>query len=191
MPVVQNKSLMPSGRPSSGPPSPFANRASDARAMSRARSGVSSTKALSARAFSMAARCASASSSAENPFCATRRAPAPSVSAVRSLIRPWDRRRKMDYSPPASALAMLSPPTSRPLAGRLRRRRVPLGLHRQRLHRKSRKQRIDGGWIVRLQQDPGCRDKRARSRLVHRRGTVIPPPSAPRRSGAHARAHWR
>src|SRR5215475_10168920 len=55
-PSVQNRSLMPSGRPSSEPPSPFASRASEACAISRARSGVSSTKALTARALAMAAR---------------------------------------------------------------------------------------------------------------------------------------
>src|SRR5882724_12448623 len=35
-PLVQNRSLMPSGMPSSGPPSPFCSFASDARAIARA-----------------------------------------------------------------------------------------------------------------------------------------------------------
>ena len=42
-PLVQNRSLMPSGRPSSGAPSPFCSRASEARAIARASSGVSFT----------------------------------------------------------------------------------------------------------------------------------------------------
>src|SRR5262249_12927900 len=82
--------------PSSGRVFPAASRASAAFAISRARSGVSSTKALSPRARSMAARCASANSSAvkslrRNPSCA-----AAMVSAVRSVMRPssldhfWD-----------------------------------------------------------------------------------------------------
>src|SRR5690349_20390621 len=40
-PLVQNRSLMPNGMPSSRPPSPFASRASDAFAIARACSGVS------------------------------------------------------------------------------------------------------------------------------------------------------
>src|ERR1700734_243784 len=100
-PSVQNKSLMPSGKPSSGPPCPFASRASDARAMSRARSGVSSTKALSARASAMAARCASASSIAENSLLRRPSRACASVSAVRSVIRWSDRHTKMGFWPQA------------------------------------------------------------------------------------------
>src|SRR5215468_5720739 len=48
-PLVANRSLTPRGMPASGPPAPLAMTASLARAMSRACSGVSSTKALSAR----------------------------------------------------------------------------------------------------------------------------------------------
>ena len=51
-PSVQNRSLMASGTPSSRPASPLARRASEALAMSRARSGVSVMKALSARCSS-------------------------------------------------------------------------------------------------------------------------------------------
>src|SRR3984893_9610591 len=98
-PSVQNKSLMPSGRPSSEPPCPFASRSSESPAILRASSGVSSTKALSARARSIAVRCASASSIAEN--CFLRRPPraCASVSAVRSVIRWSDRHRKMGFWP--------------------------------------------------------------------------------------------
>src|SRR5262245_38046763 len=67
-PAVQNMSLMASGTPSSGPASPDAMRASDAFAMVTARSGVSSTNALSGRAFSIAATCAAVSSAAEKDF---------------------------------------------------------------------------------------------------------------------------
>src|SRR3982750_2348630 len=48
--LVANRSLMPSGMPASGPPSPLAIFASTARAIARAWSGVSRMKALSARA---------------------------------------------------------------------------------------------------------------------------------------------
>src|SRR5262249_35191771 len=85
-PLVQNMSFTAIGMPSSGSVSPAASRASAALAISRARSGVSSTKALSPRARSMAARCASASSTAvnslrRNPSCA-----AAMVSVVRSVM---------------------------------------------------------------------------------------------------------
>src|SRR3954463_10234349 len=42
-PLVQNRSLMPSGIPSSGPPSPFASLVSEACAIARACSGVACT----------------------------------------------------------------------------------------------------------------------------------------------------
>src|SRR5207237_5396865 len=61
--LVAKRSLIPSGMPASGPPSPLAIFASTARAMARACSGVSRIKALSARAASIAARCASVNSS--------------------------------------------------------------------------------------------------------------------------------
>src|SRR5208283_1606024 len=86
-PSVQKRSLMPSGSPSSGPPSPFASRASAVRAMARARSGVSNTKALSARACSTAARCASTSSVAENSLRRSASRACAKVSEVSSVIR--------------------------------------------------------------------------------------------------------
>ena len=55
MPVVQNKSLIASGMPSSGRVSPAASRASAASAISSARSGVSVIKALSGRTAAIAA----------------------------------------------------------------------------------------------------------------------------------------
>src|ERR1700683_1638798 len=87
-PAVQNMSLTPSGMPASRPPSPRAIAASARAAISRARSGVSSTKALSARPSITAAICASTSSAAEN--ARLRRNPSDSarVSEVSSLIRP-------------------------------------------------------------------------------------------------------
>src|SRR5882757_3824801 len=50
---VANRYLIPRGMPASGPPSPFAILTSISRAMARAFSGVSITKALSARAASI------------------------------------------------------------------------------------------------------------------------------------------
>ena len=91
--LVANMSLMPSARPSSGRASPARRRASAAAAIARACSGVSSTKALSSRAFSMAARCASASSTEENSRLRRRSRASASVRDVSSLIRP-DYRRK-------------------------------------------------------------------------------------------------
>src|SRR5262245_5796861 len=67
-PAVQNISLIASGTPSSGLASPDLMRASDAFAMAAARSGVSSTNALSGRAFSIADTCAAVSSAAEKDF---------------------------------------------------------------------------------------------------------------------------
>src|SRR6476469_998284 len=60
--LVANRSLIPSGMPASGPPSLLAILASAAVAIARAFSGVSSTKALSERAASIAVRCASVNS---------------------------------------------------------------------------------------------------------------------------------
>src|SRR6476659_4196487 len=68
MPVVQNMSLMASGMPSSGPALPCAMRASEALAISVVGAGFSRTNALSARAFSIAVRCAVANSPAEKDF---------------------------------------------------------------------------------------------------------------------------
>ena len=53
-PSVQNRSLMPSGAPSSTPASPLARRASEALAISMAFSGVSRTKAFSGLAAATA-----------------------------------------------------------------------------------------------------------------------------------------
>src|SRR4029079_16111802 len=91
MPAVQNMSLIASGMPSSGPALPDAIRASDALAISVARSGVSNTNALSGRAFSIAKRYAAASSRTEKDFFFT---PSPSsaklndVNSVTELARP-------------------------------------------------------------------------------------------------------
>src|SRR6266567_7110008 len=84
--LVANRSLIPSGMPASGPPSPVAILASIARAMARARSGVSSTKALSARAASIAARCASVSSSEVKDLLARPFLASAIVSDVKSVI---------------------------------------------------------------------------------------------------------
>src|SRR6202035_5700973 len=84
--LVANRSLIPSGIPASGPPSPFAIFASTSRAMARARSGVSSTNALSARAASIAERCASVSSSDVKDFFARPLLASASVSDVKSVI---------------------------------------------------------------------------------------------------------
>src|SRR5580704_9155542 len=156
-PSVQNKSLMPSGRPSSGPPCPFAIWASDARAMPRVRSGVSSTKALSAHALSMAARCASASSVAENSFLRRASRACASVSAVRSVIRSSDRHTKMGFWPQAlpphrapQASARPNQPASATAAPGNRQTAFPLQPDR------------------RGSANPCSRDKRARWHLVHR-----------------------
>src|SRR5664280_44879 len=85
-PSVQNRSLTASGMPSSGPALPAWMRASDAFAMARARSGVSSTNALSARAFSIARTCASANSTAEKSFFFSPSRAAANVSEVSSLM---------------------------------------------------------------------------------------------------------
>ena len=53
-PSVQNRSLMPIGRPSMAPPSPFASFSSDALAIARALSGVSVMKAFRLLPASMA-----------------------------------------------------------------------------------------------------------------------------------------
>src|SRR5829696_6479512 len=84
--LVANRSLMPSGMPASGPPSPLAILASIARAMSRAFSGVSRMKALSERAASMAARCASVSSSEVKDLFARPALASAIVIDVRSVI---------------------------------------------------------------------------------------------------------
>src|SRR5579872_7404114 len=88
--LVANRSLMPSGMPASGPPSPLAILASASRAISRARSGVSSTNALSTRAASIAERCASVSSSAVKDLLARPWRACASVSDVKSVIY-WGR----------------------------------------------------------------------------------------------------
>src|SRR5580700_472664 len=154
-PSVQNKSLMPSGRPSSGPPCPFAICASDARAISSARSGVSSTKALSARALSIAARCDSASSVAENSLL--RRPSRACANAVRSVIRWSDRHTKTGFwsqaLPPHRALpasARPNRPASAMAAPENRRTAFP-----------PPQDRLDSAI-------PCSRDKRARWRLVRR-----------------------
>src|SRR5262252_4863549 len=85
-PRVANMSLTPSGRPASGPPSPFASAASARRAISWACPGVSSTKALSAWACPTAATWALVSSAAENSRLRRRSRACARVSEVSSLI---------------------------------------------------------------------------------------------------------
>src|SRR5262245_50428150 len=81
-PLVQNRSLMASGIPSSAPAAPFCRRASDAAAIATACCGVSVMKALRSRAASTARRCASVSSLAENCFFAN---PSSAPAMVRSV----------------------------------------------------------------------------------------------------------
>ena len=85
-PSVQNRSLMASGTPSSRPASPLARRASEALAISRARSGVSVMKALSARCSSSFLRCASATSTALASFLSSVALSWASVRSVRAAI---------------------------------------------------------------------------------------------------------
>ena len=85
-PWVQNRSLIASGRPSSGRASPAAMRRSDSAAISSARSGVSVMKALSVRPASIAPMCACASSFAENSFLRRPSRASASVSSVSALI---------------------------------------------------------------------------------------------------------
>src|SRR5215470_17495332 len=84
-PAVQNISLIASGMPSSGPALPCAMRTSEALAISVACSGVSRTNALSARAFSIAVRCAVANSLAEKDFFFSPSRASTRLSEVNSL----------------------------------------------------------------------------------------------------------
>src|SRR5580692_1018286 len=156
-PSVQNKSLMPSGRPSRGPPCPFASRSSESPAILRASSGVSSTKALSARASVMAARCASVSSVAENCLARRPSRACVSVSAVRSVIRWSDRHTKTGFWPQALALHRAPQASARPnrpvsVTAAPGNRQTALPLQPDR----------------RGSANPCSRGKRARWRLVHR-----------------------
>src|SRR5262249_42086468 len=83
--AVQNMSFTASGIPSSGPALPCARRASEAFAMSAAWSGVSSTNALSARAFSIEVWCAAVNSAAEKDFFFNPSRASAKVSDVSSL----------------------------------------------------------------------------------------------------------
>src|SRR5450756_867191 len=83
--AVANKSFTASGMPSSGPALPAWMRASLAFAIALARSGVSSTQALSTRAFSMAAISVSASSTAEKFFFFRPSRASANVSEFKSL----------------------------------------------------------------------------------------------------------
>src|ERR1700730_1266648 len=156
-PSVQNKSLMPSGRPSSEPPCPFASRSSESLAILRASSGVSSTKALSVRARFVAARCASVSSAAENCFARRPSRACASVSAVRSVIRWLDRHTKTgswpQALPPYRALPASARP-NRPAAA------TPAPGNRQTAFPPPRDRRDSA--------IPCSPDKQARWRLVHR-----------------------
>src|SRR6266576_5169670 len=92
--LVANRSLIPKGMPASGPPSPLAILASTCRAMVLAWSGVGQTKALSARAASIAARWASVSSSDVKDLLARPVRASAMVSDVKSVIyQPGCRRR--------------------------------------------------------------------------------------------------
>src|SRR3984885_6106119 len=84
-PLVQNKSLIASGMPSSAPASPVASRASDAAAISSASSGVVVMKALSGFIRSTTALYEAASSRAENCFAASPSRASASVRSVRLL----------------------------------------------------------------------------------------------------------
>src|SRR5580658_4249968 len=161
-PSVQNKSLMPSGSPSRAPPCPFAIRASELPAILRASSGVSSTKALSARALAMAARCASVSSLAENCLARRPSRACASVSAVRSVIRWSDRHTKTGFWPQA-----LPPYRALPVSARPNRPASAMAApgNRQTAFPPPRDRRDSAS--------RGSPDKRARWRLVHRRGTWL------------------
>ena len=86
IPAVQNMSFTAIGIPSNRRASPRAIRTSAAAAMLRARSGVSITKALSARARWIADKCASASSTALNSFFASAARASATVRVVRSVM---------------------------------------------------------------------------------------------------------
>src|SRR4029453_7789648 len=83
--AVQNMSLTASGIPSSGPAFFCAMRASEAFAISAARSGVSSTNGLSALAPSIEFWCARANSTAENDFLFSPSRASAKVSEVKSV----------------------------------------------------------------------------------------------------------
>src|ERR1700722_7070 len=155
--VVQNKSLMPSGRPSKTPPCPFASRSSELPAILVASSGVSSTKALSARARSMAARCASVSSLAENCLARRPSRACASVSAVRSLIRWSDRHTKTGFWPQA-----LPPYRTLPASAHPNRPATAMAASGNRQTAFPPPQDRRGS------ASPCSPDKRARWRLVHR-----------------------
>src|SRR5260221_2834439 len=87
-PLVQNRSLIANGRPSSGRASPRASGASASAAIASACSGVSVMKALSGRAAATAATCASASSRAENAFLASPSRAAAKVRSVSAVMAP-------------------------------------------------------------------------------------------------------
>jgi hypothetical protein len=81
-PLVQNRSLIASGNPSSGRTLPFAMRASEASAIASAFSGVSVTKALSMRAPAIAPTKACVSSRDEIFFARTASRASASVKSV-------------------------------------------------------------------------------------------------------------
>src|SRR4029078_6065524 len=85
-PLVANRSLMPSGMPSSGRAAPLGIRASLALAISSARSGVGRMKAFSALARPIASRWARVSSSADSFLRASARHASAMESSVASAI---------------------------------------------------------------------------------------------------------
>ena len=107
-PLVQNRSLIASGRPSSGRASPRAIRRSASAAIASACSGVSVMKALSARARAIAARWASTSSFAENALAARPSRAAARLCAASPLIRRPSARRNSRPRARARSLRMSS-----------------------------------------------------------------------------------
>src|SRR3954447_13684465 len=92
--LVQNRSLIAIGMPSSGRLPLLPSRASEAAAIASARSGVSVIKALSGRAAAIAAICACASSRAENSRARSPVRASASVRLVKSVTRRPSARRK-------------------------------------------------------------------------------------------------
>src|SRR5215831_19075176 len=108
-PLVANTSLTPSGMPASDPPSWLARAASARAAISCACSGVSSTKALSARASLTAATWALVNSTAENSRLRSKSRACARVSEVSWLIASGSPRRGRRTLPLHVGILHLSP----------------------------------------------------------------------------------